>query len=849
MLLYEGECLMSEKISFEYIRENEIFVAHRRLSDGVIQPLWEHLLEAAEISGDFAGKIGLQRQGELVGLLHDIGKGSQAFNRYICSATGLLDPDADDYMETPDNKGKIDHSSAGAQLVWRSFVDGSLELEYAREILAIIIASHHSGLIDCLTIDGRDDLSRRMHKDDMKTRLMEAEKNIPQYIKVKLIELLSDKDILIQLTEKIRALRDEKDNSETLQIKIGLLTRYLFSCLIDADRMSTADFEYPSRIKLKNNGRYTEWEYLLERLNEEIEKFSDINCSSEQQKNVNEIRQFISEQCWQFSKKEKGIYQLTVPTGGGKTLASLRFALNHAKEHKMERIVYVIPYTSIIDQNADVARRILENKEEGGEYVGNVVLEHHSNLTPEEETGRQKILAENWDAPIVFTTMVQFLETMFGHGTRNARRMHQLANAVVIFDEIQTLPVKCVHLFNCALRFMIKGCGSTAVLCTATQPLLDKVIPRQRAITIEPEKQIIQDALRLFEKLKRVEVFDRCNLVGWEEEKIIDLITCELLHTDSVLIITNTKKAAANLFTRIKGEPSVEIFHLSTGMCPVHRMNVITEIRKRLEDRRPTICISTQLIEAGIDVDFGSVIRYLAGLDSIAQAAGRCNRNGARSQLGRVFIINPVEENLDRLPDIWKGRAVTKRILNEFKTDPEQFDCDLIGPKAIERYYEYYFYDRAGEMSYSITSKSFIGRTDTVFNLLATNQISVEAYRRANNNTSPRIALRQAFMSAAKIFQSIDSATIGIIVPYEKGREIIEELCADSTRENKFSLLKQAQRYSINIFSHIFAQLTEEGVIREIQRGEGIYYLDERYYSLDYGMSEVATESMKFLNC
>ena len=254
-----------------------------------------------------------------------------------------------------------------------------------------------------------------------------------------------------------------------------------------------------------------------------------MNLKSKPDRNeVDELRSQVSQSCLDFSTKQKGVYQLTVPTGGGKTFASLRFALHHAAEHSMDKVFYIIPYTSIIDQNAEEVRKIMEDKDKNGNYLNKVVLEHHSNLTPDEETHRQNLLSENWDAPIVFTTQVQFLEALFGSGTRSARRMHQLANSVIIFDEIQTLPVRCVHMFNVAIRFLVQTCGATVVLCTATQPLLDKVDPIQRALKIQPDQKIISYEKELFEKLKRVEVFDQTRVGGWDEEEVADLVDQEL---------------------------------------------------------------------------------------------------------------------------------------------------------------------------------------------------------------------------------------------------------------------------------------------------------------------------------
>ncbi|MCR4434916.1 MAG: CRISPR-associated helicase Cas3' [Clostridiales bacterium] len=625
--------------------------------------------------------------------------------------------------------------------------------------------------------------------------------------------------------------------------KIGLLVRFLFSCLIDADRLNTAIFEFPDQESIRNQGNYVPWSVLIEKLNGEISKFRNQN-------KVDVLRQEISEQCLIFSKKPKGLYQLTVPTGGGKTLSSLRFALNHADRYHMDRIIYVIPYTSIIDQNAQKVREILEEKTNEGFYSSRIVLEHHSNLTPEEENTRQKLLSENWDAPVVFTTMVQFLETLFGYGTRSARRMHQLANAVLIFDEIQTLPVRCVHLFNLAIRFLIHACGSTVVLCTATQPLLGKIIPSQRALHITSEQQMMPDAQKLFNELKRVEVYDQCKIGGWTNLEVAGLVKKELQQTGSVLTVVNTKDSAVNLYKVLQNHPEAEVFHLSTGMYPKHRMDVLDRLRNNLTAGKPTICVSTQMIEAGVDIDFGTVIRYLAGLDSIAQAAGRCNRNGSRAGLGRVFIVNPKDENLHRLEDIRMGRDKAERVLSEYKTSPEKFDYDILGFKAIERYYQYYFYERSAKMGYPVDSHSKVGREDSLFELLSTNKYSVDAYKRQNNNSHPKIPLCQSFMTASEVFQAIDSSTRGIIVPYQKeGERIIKELCAARNLEKQYKLLREAQMYSINVYLYMLDRLLRQGIIHEVQKDTGVFYLDKQYYSVQYGICLSQENQMEFLIC
>lgn len=817
------------------------FIAHRRDKDGINQGLWTHLEETSFLTGKFASKIGLRKHGELAGLLHDLGKATSEFAHYIGSATGLIDPDEDEYVDAAEKKGKIDHSSAGAQVIYRHFSDKGNKSLLVSQILSLAIASHHSGLIDCLSTEGEDNYSRRMNKSDEKTRTEEAVLNLDDSVKKKIEELLFSDNLINHLNQKLISLRETNDSNESSLFKISLLTRFLFSCLIDADRLSTADFEFPEKAELRNQGDYTSWPILIERLNQHLSKFKNQN-------KVDILRQNISDNCFDFSNRPKGLYQLTVPTGGGKTLSSLRFALHHADKHKMERIIYIIPYTSIIDQNADVTRRILEDRSENGEYLNRIVLEHHSNLTPEKENTRQKLLSENWDAPVVFTTMVQFLETLFGYGTRSARRMHQLANAVIIFDEIQTLPVRCVHLFNMAIRFLIQGCGSTVVLCTATQPLLDQVKPEQRALQIKTEQQMITDVQKLFKELKRVDVFDRRKIGAWTDQEVAELAKQELQKTGSVLIIVNTKKSALNLFQLLYNYPETKVYHLSTNMCPAHRMDVLGSIKECLPDKNPVVCVSTQLIEAGVDIDFGTVIRYLAGLDSIAQAAGRCNRNGARPEPGRVVIVNPQEENLDYLKDIKIARDKAERVLEEYKADSGQFDDDILGLKAMERYYQYYFHDRTEEMCYKVGSNSVVGRSDSLYDLLSTNPISVQEHQRIKFS-SPKIALRQSFMTAAKAFQAIDSPARGVIVPYcIEGKRIINELSSAVDLERQYRLLKQAQRYSVNIYPYVFDKMANQMIIHEVQKSSGVFYLDEQYYSNNYCLSGSVTNVMELLN-
>jgi len=466
-------------------------------------------------------------------------------------------------------------------------------------------------------------------------------------------------------------------------------------------------------------------------------------------------------------------------------------------------------------------------------------------VPPEDTRRRHNLLAENWDAPIVFTTQVQFLEALFGSGTRDARRMHQLANSVIIFDEVQTIPIKITHMFTTALRFLTHDCGATVVLCTATQPPFNKTGNPYRELNIASEQHIIQNEPELFQ-LKRVEVHDERKPGGMSNIEIADLAERALQEKGSVLIVVNTRASAQALYQEIKNRNlGAAVYHLSTNMCPAHRVDVLEKnIKPKLDAKEPVICVSTQLIEAGVDIDFGAVIRSLAGLDSIAQSAGRCNRHGMRDGLGSVWVVNPQEENLDRLKDIKSGREHAQWVLDDFRDSPEAFGRDRIGLDAITRYYQAYYGAHQNELDYPVDKKSSLEREDTLFNLLSVNELSEKAHQ-AIHHSVPDILLRQSFRSANGEFRVIDSLTRGVIVPYEDGDKIKTELCGAFRLEKQGKLLKQAQRYSVNLFDHQFRKLLQAGAIQEVQAEAGIYYLNEEYYSDEFGWSEEPVSDLK----
>jgi len=775
------------------------------------QSVESHLKRVASICSDLTKKISLPEVGELLGLLHDFGKYSVEFQAYLKSALGILDPDVDgDYVDFKGLRGSIDHSTAGAQWIWqfcRNYGDSG---KLIGQVFATCLASHHGGLIDCLSTDGKNVFDKRMAKDDHITHLAECLQRADSQLLQKL-ETLASPQLLQSCLTQISSLVAKPGQSELVGwFKVGLWTRVHFSCLIDADRIDSADHENPEN-KLVRKNKPVDWPVAIKRMEE---KLSALPIRNE----IDRLRRDISDRCKDRAKGAQGIYSLTVPTGGGKTFAGMRFALHHAQQHKLDRIICIIPYTSIIEQNAEAVRSLIESDEDEFSWV----LEHHSNLEPEIQTWQSKLVCENWDSPIVFTTMVQFLETLFGGGTRGPRRMHQLARSVLVFDEIQTLPINCVHLFCNAINFFTEHAGTTSLLCTATQPLLNQLKnPDKGQLTIAPENELVDDVGKLFESLKRVHIRNRIKPQGWSEEEIAELALGEYRRKESCLVIVNTKDWARRLYTCCSQEVDVkEVFHLSTGMCPAHRKEMLGQIRARLDNSLPVLCFSTQLIEAGVDVDFASVIRFLAGLDSIAQAAGRCNRNG-KVKTAEVYVVNPADEKIEQLIDICEGRDKALRVFAEIHEE------ELLSPEAMEIYFSYYFYRRAEEMVYKVTARE-AGRDDSLLNLLSDN--------RNNIGRTQGLVLQQSFKTAGRIFKAIDAPTHAVIVPYGRGEKLIAELCAEHDPGKVRRLLQQAQQYSVNVFPNVWRKLKENDAIIPIRDGD-IYCLDERYYSKEFGLA------------
>ena len=818
------------------------YIAHVRKSDGQPQSLQTHLRETAEIAKLLASKLDLDQAGELLGLMHDFGKYSRKFQKYIHDETGLFNPDLDDEESTP-NGSKVDHSTAGAQWVYRELrkfgaAQGIGEL--FGQMLGLCIASHHgAGLIDCLDDEGNAVWKKRFEKDDELTHLVECERNADETVLQKAKELAGENLIRSLLKAVKPILSDPISNDKIKEFYLGCLTRFLFSCLIDADRINSSDFEREAQKEVRHLTEKPDWQSAIDKLETHLASF-------ENRYPIDEIRCKISDDCLKRATDSQGIYTLTVPTGGGKTLASLRYALHHAQKHNLDRIIYIIPYTSIIDQNAQAVREIL-----GEDWV----LEHHSNLEPEKQNWQDKLLSENWDKPIVFTTMVQFLDAWFGGGTRGARHIHPMTNAVLIFDEIQTLPVKCVHLFCNVLNWLMTFGKSTAVLCTATQPLLGESglqnFPEGKRESIAARGLLKQPAHteimgtdeqreELYKKLSRVEIRFNEKAGGWNVEEAGAFLLEQFQTTPSCLFIVNTKKWAQELYQYCKEQnvPLEALFHLSTHQCAAHRKAIFDTIKARLKNKQPVICISTQLIEAGVDISMACVIRALGGLDSIAQAAGRCNRHGEKDGKGHVWVLNLQEQDFTRiLPDIQAGKTHAERVFRDFAGQ------DILQPEAMKRYFEYYFYQRSDEMLYSVKNSA----TGSLLDWLSDNKNNPGSNININNRRTGKIQLlMQSFKSAGRAFQAIDAPTHAVIVPYGEGAELIAKLCGEWDPKEMYDAKKKAQRYSVNVFPNVWGKLQKENALYETIEGSGIYYLNERYYNDEFGLSLDETSEMTF---
>lgn len=787
--------------------DDKLFIAHIRKTDGSIQDLRDHLLQTAEISGCFATKNGFKNLGYLAGLLHDMGKFSDDFQTYIKQAQ--LDPNSV-------KRGSVDHSTYGGLMV-AELAKTKAERSTA-EILANSIFSHHSssGQLDYLASHNGEMVEPYVKRVEKRSQLSDYDE-----VKERFFANVTNESEFIELLKKsVDEVMRFKKSGGNFQDTF-FLNKFIYSCLLDADRTNTYLFEADLPFSLKDYRNF------FQTSQKNLELQFDIFKNGPQTP-INVLRQKMADETLEAGRKKTDIYTLSIPTGGGKTLASLRFAFEHALLNGKNKIIYIVPYTTIIEQNANEVRRVIKNEE--------AVLEHHSNIFFDTDTKdvegaerRQALLQDNWDSPIIFTTMVRFLEVVFAGGTRNPRRFHQMMNAVLIFDEIQAIPPKTISMFNKLLEFLKKYGNTTSLLCTATQPSLDELNVK---LDIPHDNEIITDLDDIIQKFTRVEIVDKSKNDFWNVAEITRLCQDIMQEKNSLLVILNTKKAVRKVYDELKDVDSeISLFHLSTSMCAKHRIDVLTELKKKLEKGEPVLCVTTPLIEAGVDISFESVIRSITGMDSIAQAAGRCNRHGESATPQPVYLINPEKslENIDNLKQILIGQSITKEKLSDIKFLQQK--VDLLFTQPIKSYFKKYYntLNAGHQLNYPVQNYFLL-------DLMSSNCPWRKSFK-INIGEDAHTVLAQSPNTIAQNFNVIESEAQSVIVPYgDEGAALIAEFKSWDGYSSPGKWYKEAQHFTVNVFEHEFRQLEKNNLLEPVFGGEG-YCVLEAAYDNNFGLN------------
>lgn len=719
------------------------------------QQLRDHLHNVAQLAALRAKAFDASDWAHLVGLLHDLGKYSAAFQQRLLGSSA-----------------RADHSTAGAKVLQEHLTKtmGPQGGAFAK-LMAFAIAGHHAGLANGVEVGSA--------RATLKTRLAnEFGKDIPA------LDVIWKDEIRLPKSIDPPRLKPHSPVTKYANFGAAFFTRMLFSCLIDADRIDT-----------ENHARYTSGQPPLapiyppvEVLQAQVNRYLDHISASSQATEVNTLRQHILRHARSQAALAPGLFSLTVPTGGGKTLTSLAFGLDHAVQHQKRRLIYVIPFTSIIEQTADVFRKAL------GEY-GTAVLEHHSAFDRDklpselEETtaprtadyrDKLRLAMDSWDAPIVVSTAVQFFESLFGDRPSQCRKLHNIAGSVIVLDEAQTLPLKLLRPVMAAIDELALNYGCSVVLCTATQPALKDSdafhngFKDVREIASEPEE--------LFLKLRRTQVKP---LGPQTDEQLV----AHLRAREQVLMIVNNRRHARELFDAIAQEPGA--YHLTTAMCAEHRSQKLSEIRQRLKDGLPCRLVATSLIEAGVDVDFPSVFRAEAGLDSIAQAAGRCNREGRRPlESSEVFVFQTPE---------WKAPPELAQLAAPMRSILRIHEGDLLAPAALKSYFQQVYNDRGSELD---------------------GQGILKMHREIKHFDYP-------FQNIARAFRMIDSHMLPIIVPFDHtARDNLDLLRRLPENMSVARPSKKLQRYVVQVPERAFGQLVKLGDVAPIspERFGGQFY-------------------------
>ena len=702
------------------------------------EPLTDHLRKVADRAAAFATPFGAAELARLAGWWHDLGKASEAFQNDVLGA-GLdeSEGEAGDADDRP--RRRVDHSTAGARHAVQALGP------HLGHLLAYGIAGHHGRLPNASEVDAESSL---------KTRLDPRARTIANVTPPDGVPMQADPDSVAPMTLHLAS------DASTQAFQCATLTRMLYSALVDADRLETERFCDPARSRKRPDGGPAMSE-LLSTLNAHLVELTAARATNFSP--VDRQRAGVLAACREAAGDKPGIFSLTVPTGGGKTLASMAFALEHADENGHHRVVFALPYTSIIEQTAATYTDI---------FGCDAVLEHHSNLSAETRSKRSirgEMAAENFDAPVIVTTNVQLFESLFSAHGGTCRKLHRLARSVIVLDEAQSIPPQLLKPTLAMLQELVTNYGCTIVLCTATQPA---VVRREGfPIGLDQVREIIPDPPCLYETMRRVRVQGLGKL---SDDALVERIASH----EQVLCIVNTRKHAAEITHRLADRG--EVIHLSAAMCPEHRSDLVRQIKKSLDEVRPLRVVSTQVIEAGVDVDFPAVYRALAGFDSIAQAAGRCNREG-RLEQGDVFLF---ETDHRPAPSLQPHVHAAAELLDRHP-DPLALD-------AMTAYFELVYWKRQHEGEKPWDHRDVMGCFQ-----------------------SPT---HHQFRDADERFRWIESDTTPVLVPYGPvGKGLVDRLIAGD--EPDWLQMRAAQRYSVSVYQPQLQALVNQTTVAPAWEG------------------------------
>lgn len=745
-------------------------LAHSK--EGVGQEEWQtlrdHLVNVSEGAGEFASSFGYESWGRALGLLHDAGKISDAFQARLHGASV-----------------SVDHSTLGAQVASDAYAKDTLGGATGR-LMAFDIVGHHGGIPNGIVGGEKTPLRDRLAKEDPEDNRAAFE----AFLERENLDLPSIGDLEKLPLECMIERTDVRNNEVDIErgmFSTSFMDRMLFSCLVDADYLDTEAFVAPdaARARARRSG------LSIAELASRLDAYMDDLGGSATASPVNDIRARVLGECRAEARGAPGIYSLTVPTGGGKTLSSLSFALHHAVEHDMRRVIYAIPFTSIVEQTASVFRKALHSDDS--------ILEHHSNydfdaVEDDERRVSERLAVQNWDAPLVVTTNVQLLESLFSNKPSKCRKLHNIASSVIVLDEAQTLPDELMTVTLAMLEELVADFNVSVVLCTATQPALESLWPFH--------SQVCEIVSHQDELTRALGQRTRFEVDGPLEE---DQLVCRLSECEQVLCIVGTKRKARTVYQDVlaacraggldasRAPSEVGVFHLSASMIPEHRSRVLSEIRRRLAEEESCVVVSTQLVEAGVDVDFPVVYREMAGIDSLVQAAGRCNREGNRAE-GIVHVFEIADEvdlelasRMHRPSWLGQMKELARGIV---KRHHDTLDATMVGE---------FFEDR-----HALAGKRGLDPNNLYKQMCSTDLVV---------SGCPFASLD--FESWAKTYKIIEDDSVSVFVPWhDRGQSLMSELhkaCSRGVPPAAFA--SKLQSFSVGVPRWRFDKLKSDGAV------------------------------------